>query len=134
MRVTSKYPSGRDSWITYKMLENYLSFILSIDDLTKLVFADEKPMKEVDIYRSVRRDVCTGHVPKHQLESVNSKNRYSILSAVNIKGGNIPPVKSVVIQQCTDSSIFLQFIRILLDVRVLEQGDVFIVNNCSVHV
>ena len=70
----------------------------------------------------------------YQLESVNSKNRYSILSAVNIKGGNIPPVKAGVIQQCTDSSIFLQFIRILLDVRVLEQGDVFIVYNCSVHV
>ena len=45
MRVTSPYPSGRDSWSTNNILQNYLYFILGIKDHCRLVFADEKPMK-----------------------------------------------------------------------------------------
>jgi transposase len=133
MRVTSRYPSGRDSWATYNMLKSYLSFILSIDDHSRIVFADEKPMKEIDVYRLVRRDVLTGDTPTHELESANSKNRYSILAAVNIKGGDVPPVKSILIEKCTDSSIFLRFIRVLLLWRVLVRGDVFVIDNCTIH-
>ena len=133
MRVTSRYPSGRDSWSSFSLLKMFLRFILSINDHSRLVFADEKPMKEIDIYRSVRRDVLTGEVPVHELDSANSKNRYSILTAINIKGGSIPPVKSVILEKCTDSSIFLQFIRVLLLARILQRGDVFIVDNCSIH-
>ena len=133
MRVTSRYPSARDSWTTYHILENYLAFILSIDDHSRLVFADEKPMKEVDVYRLVRRDLVTGFTPNHSVDSANSKNRYSILAAVNIKGGNIPSVQSVLIETCTDSSIFLRFIRVLLDSGVLQRGDVFVLDNCTIH-
>ena len=133
MRITSRYPSARDSWQTYNMLQQYLNFILSIEDHSRLVFADEKPMKELEIYGPVRRDVRTGDIPNHAVDSANSKNRYSILSAVNIKGGLIPPVKSAIIEKCTDSSIFLQFIRQLLEEGILRQGDVFIVDNCSIH-
>jgi hypothetical protein len=73
MRVTSRYPSGRNSWATYNMLKSYLSFILSIDDHYRIVFADEKSMKEIDVYRLVRRDIITGDTPTHELESANSK-------------------------------------------------------------
>ena len=76
-------------------------------------------MKEIDVYRLMRRDVITGNTSTHELDSANSKNRYSILADVNIKGGNVPPVKSVLIEQCTDSSIFLEFIRMLLESGVL---------------
>ena len=134
MRLTSKHPSGRDSWPTYRMLKNYLAFILSVKDHSRLVFANKKPMKELNTLRRVRRDVRTGAVPRIILELMNSKNRYSILTAVNIKGGTIPPVKSIVLEESTDSSLFLQFIRILLNEQILKRGDVFIVDNCSVHV
>ena len=133
MRVTSRYPSGRDSWTTLQILHHYLDFILSIEDHSRLMFGDEKPMKEVDVYRLVRRDPVTGFTPNHTLDSVCSKNRYSILAAVNVKGGTIPPVQSVLIETCTDSSIFLQFIRILLDSGVLQRGDVYILDNCTIH-
>ena len=115
------------------MLQSYLPFILSISDHSRLVFADEKPMKEIDVYRLVRRNVMTGDTPTHEIDSANSKNRYSILAAVNIKGGTVPPVKSVLIEKCTDSSIFLRFIRMLLESRVLDRGDVFVLDNCTIH-
>ena len=73
MRVTSRYPSGRDSWTTLQILHHYLDFILSIEDHSRLVFGDEKPMKEVDVYRLVRRDPVTSFTPNHTLDSVCSK-------------------------------------------------------------
>ena len=133
MRVTSRYPSGRNSWTTIQILRNYLAFILSVHDHSRLVFADEKPMKEVDVYMLVRRDPVSGNTPNHTIDSANSKNRYSILAAVNVKGGNIPPVQAVLIEKCTDSSIFLQFIRTLLDSGVLQRGDIFVLDNCTIH-
>ena len=133
MRVTSRYPSARDSWSTLQILEQYYSFILNLNDHRRLVFADEKPMKECDVYRMVRRDPVTGDTPNHAVDSSNSKNRYSILSAVNIKGGTIPSLKAVIIDKCTDSSMFLQFVRLLLDSGVLQDGDVFVLDNCTVH-
>ena len=81
----------------------------------------------------VRRDPVSGNTPNHTIDSANSKNRYSILAAVNVKDGNIPPVKAVLIEKCTDSSIFLQFIRILLDSGVLQRGDICIMDNCTIH-
>ena len=70
----------------------------------------------------------------HELDSANSKNRYSILTAFNLKGGLMPPVKSYIIEKCTDSSTFLEFVCKLLEEGVLERGDVFIVDNCSMHI
>ena len=132
MRLTSKFPSGRDSWATYRLLKQYLRLIVEVDDHRRLVFADEKPMKEIDIYGAVRRDIFTGDVPKHQMEA-NSKNRFNILTAVNIKGGGISPVDYVVLEECTNSALFLQFILILMDKGCLEEGDIFVVDNCSIH-
>ena len=55
------------------MLKFYLPFILSIDDHSSIVFADEKPIYEIDVYQLVRRDVITDNTPIHELESANSK-------------------------------------------------------------
>ena len=125
MRVTSRYPSGRESWTTLQILQQYLSFIRSIGNHSRLVFVNEKPMKEVDVYWYSQRDPKTGSTPNHQLESANSKNRYNILASVNIKEGDVPPVNAVIIETCTDSSIFLRFIRLLMERGVLVRGDVF---------
>ena len=63
----------------------------------------------------------------------NSKNRYNILCAVNIKGGVVPPVKSIVIEETTNASIFLQFVKLLIKSGILGAGDYFIVDNCTVY-
>ena len=106
MCVTSSFPSGRNNWSTYWVLCQYLDFIESIEDHKRLVFADEIPMKEIMIFRSVRRDVQTGTTPKHTMDA-NSKNRYSILAAVTIKGNSVRPVDFFVLEQCTDATLFV---------------------------
>ena len=73
MQITSRYPSGRDFWATYSILQFYLPFILSIDDHSHIVFEDEKPMKEIDVYRLVRHDVLTGNTPTHEFNSADLK-------------------------------------------------------------
>ena len=55
------------------------------------------------------------------------------MAAVNIKGGVIPPVQSVVIEETTNASIFLQFVKLLIETGVLQAGDWFIVDNCTLH-
>ena len=79
-------------------------------------------MKEIDIYGPVRRDVLSGDVPKHEMET-NAKNRYNILVAISIKGSVISPVEYVVLEECTNSTLFLQFV-FLMDEGCLERGDI----------
>ena len=136
MRVTSTFPNSRDSWQTYRLLQRYLAFILSISDHTRLVFADEKPMKEKMIYGKVRRDVMRGTTPSNKCKSVNSKNRYNILTAINIKGGSVQPVVFEVLPQDskTDAPLFLQFVQSLRAIGALIKGDIFIVDCCTVHI
>ena len=113
---------------------NFLNFISSISNHRRLVFADEKPMKEKMIYGKVRRDVQKGTTPAHKCKSVNSKNALNILTAVNIKGGGVPPVYSKVLDTVkTNASVFIHFVRLLLVRKVLVRGDFFIVDNCTVH-
>ena len=47
-------------------------------------FADEKPMKQIDVFRKIRRDVRNGCIPQHRVNA-NSKDRYNILAVVTIK-------------------------------------------------
>ena len=100
------------------------------------MFADEKPMKEKDIFMKVRRDIMKGTTPLHKLKSVNSsKNRLNILTAVNIKGKNIIPVYFEVLQDLkTNASVFIQFVKSLLLLDILQREDIFIVDNCTVHI
>ena len=131
MRATSRFPSGRNSASTVHKLKQYLHIISNIRDHKNLVFADEKPMKEVNIFRNVRRDPKTGLIPNHEMEA-NSKNRFNILAAVTIKPG-VRPVCFKVIEACTDADMFLQFVKSLLEKGTLQPNDVFIVDNCTVH-
>ena len=66
-------------------LQEYLTFIAALPVYTRLVFSDEKPMKEINIYPRVRRDPFTGEIPKNKVSS-SAKNCYNILAAVNVKG------------------------------------------------
>ena len=84
-RVASGYPSSRDSWQTYEMLGNYIDFVVNIFHHRRLVFANEKHIKDINIFGKVRRDVVSENIPNHSMNA-NSKNRYNILAAVTIKG------------------------------------------------
>jgi len=75
---------------------------------------DEKLMKEVDIFDCVRRDPYTGIVPYISMNA-NTKNRYNILSAVNVKDGHVNPAEFLILEECTNSSLFLQFVLYLLE-------------------
>ena len=113
-------------------LQRYLEFSRSLEDHTRLVFADEKPMKELMIFSKTRRDIYTGYVPKNIVPST-AKNRFNILCAVNLKGGNVAPVYYNIIEESTDSALFIQFVNNLIDNNVLQEGDFFVVDNCTVH-
>ena len=50
-------------------------------------FADEKMMKNIDIYgKKVRQNITNRDIP-NRLIQVNAQNRYSILATVTVKGG-----------------------------------------------
>ena len=71
-----------------------------------LVFADEKLMKEIMIYTTVRIYVKKGTTPSHKLSSVNSKNRFNILTTIHVTGKHTRPVEYVILEDCTDSTLF----------------------------
>ena len=130
-RETSAFPPGRWNEETFHRLQWYLQFICNVNDSSRLVFADEKPMKERDIFRKMRRNVRDGSTPQHSMNA-NSKNRYNILAAVTIKEG-VKAVEYAVLETTTTAPVFLQFVKRLLQKGTLREGDVFVVDNCSVH-
>ena len=65
-------------------------------------------MKEIDVYGCMRRDPHTGGVPVHEME-VNAKNWYNILATVTFSRGSVKPVEFLILQECTNSSLFLEF-------------------------
>ena len=132
MRVTLLHPTGQYSDTTVRRLQDYLGLITSIGDHARLVFSNEKPMKEVMIFPKVRKDPITSVSPKN-VSTSNSKNRFNILAAVNVKGGSVPPVYSQVIEECTNAAIYLQFVKKLVENCVLEPGDLFVVDNYTIH-
>ena len=60
LRVTSHHNIGRYSMENLHRLQDYINFITSLADHRRLVFSDEKPMKEVMSFSKVRRDLFTG--------------------------------------------------------------------------
>ena len=81
-------------------------------------------MKEVMIFPKVRKDPITGSCPKNASLST-SKNRFNILAAINLKGGSIPPVYYEILEECTTSALYLQFVKKLVENGILQEGDFF---------
>ena len=131
LRVTNAFPPDRDSLRAVHQLGLYLDFIKDVNPV-RLVFADEKPMKEKDVYRRVRRDPVSGCTPRHKMNA-NGKNRYNILAACTLKPLT-RSVEYVILKTTTTAPIFLQFVRHLVESGTLVTGDVFVVDNCTVHV
>ena len=130
-RKTSKFPPAKYSRNNLRLLKRYLAFA-SLYHPSRFVFADEKPMKEIDIFGLVRRNVMDGTIPRHKMNA-NSKNRWNILAAVTVKKDVQSCVEYIIIDECTDASVFVHFVGILIKKRVLQRGDIFVVDNCTVH-
>jgi len=130
MRLTSKFPPAKDSWETSELLHQYLSFISSFKR-KKIVFADEKPFKGIDIYSLVRRDPFTGVVPYIRCDA-NVKNRYNVLAAITLKRGGVS-ICARVVELNGDAIIFQEFVGECIREAVLERGDIFVVDNCTIH-
>ena len=98
-------------------------------DHRRLDFANEKPMKEVDIYGYVRNDPLEGNTTSHQMED-NSKNRYSIIAAVILKTGNVNAVKYVIFE---DTLVFFEFCSYPSREGYSKRGDIFVIDNYSIQ-
>ena len=74
-----------------------------------------------------------GGIPKIKLPST-AKNSFNILCAVNIKATtNNPAIDFIILDNTTDAAIFIQFVKRLIRKGILEEGDFFVLDNCTVH-
>ena len=89
-------------------------------------------MKEIDIFSKVRRNVIDGSVPDIECNA-NSNNRWNIFAACTIKHRVKRNVEYIIIDECTDASIFVHFVGLLLEKGILREGGIFVVDNCTVH-
>ena len=132
-RKTSIFPPNKFSHENHQKLQTYLHLVNQLNDQRRLVFADEKPMKEIDIYCNVRRDPFTGAVPYNVSRNANSKNRYNILAAVCMKEDVDRNCEHVILEETSTAQTFQTFVRYLVEVGFLIENDVFVVNNCTIH-
>ena len=130
LRLTSRFPPKKYTWQTNELLDEYVLFISSVRRLSRLVFADEKPFKGLDIYCKVRRDPFTGVVPDIRCDA-NCRNRYNILAAISLKENH--PICARVIDLHGDAIVFREFVADCIEEGVLQHGDIFIVDNCTIH-
>ena len=131
MRETSTFPHSKNAPRTIELLEEYLEFIGTLNNHARLVFADEKPLKSVDLCGRVRRDPITGICP-NDICKPNPRNRYNIVTAVTLKR-HCPPVTSIVVKVTGTSSLFSEYVSQIIQSGVLSRGDIFVVDNCSIH-
>ena len=69
---------------------------------------------------------------KHFLLST-AKNTFNILCAVNIKPTSNYPIDFLILENTTDAAVFIQFVKRLIKQQILEPGNFFILDNCTVH-
>lgn len=65
--------------------------------------------------------------------NANSKNHWNELAAVGVKPHVGKQVRYIVIEECTDASNFVHLVAYLIDTCILERGDIFVVDNETVH-
>ena len=130
--VTGSFPPGRDSPVTVDMFCRFVNFMTHVGDHSQVVFSNEKPMKELILFRKARRNIVDGSTPRHR-HHIHSKNRYNILCAVTIKYNSIRPVEYVIFEECPNSQLFLEFVKKLLQKGTLQSGENFMLNNCTIH-
>jgi len=132
-RKTSKAPHRKCSKENLGRLRRYLAFMKSLKDPRNIVFADEKSLKESDIYGKIRRDPFTGDII-HPTRNANSKNRCTVLAAVSVKKGLERNCDCLVIEEATGNAYVFKelFVMSLIESGFLEEGDIFVVDS-TIH-
>ena len=67
-RKTSRFPLSKYSQLITRLLNRYLAFVCLFHP-SRFIFADEKPMKEIDLFGRVRRNFVDGTVPVHKMNA-----------------------------------------------------------------
>ena len=129
LRLTSKFPPAKFSLMNQQLLAEYLQFVACVY-VRRLVFADEKPFKGIDICPRVRRNPFTGETP-HLRTSANAKNRYNVLAMVTLKPEL--PLFFRVVEETEDAILFQLFVTEVIAHGALRRGDIFVVDNCTIH-
>lgn len=134
LRETSLFPSKKNSPTVRKQVKRFLRDMERLKDHTRLVFADEKPMKERELMRRyVRRDPITGLVPQVPCDAANNKIRWNIFAAITVKMDVENNVEFIITDENGDAFLFQNFVMHLLEKGILRRGDIFVVDNCSIH-
>ena len=88
----------------------------------------------MDLFRKVQRDpLLSGNVPNHQSNAANQKSRYNIFAAVTVKMDVTRNVNYLVMEEIGDAYMFREFTMHLISEGTLREGDIFILDNCSIH-
>ena len=131
MRATSVFPPGKYTPGNIELLEEFIEFCSVWGSHRDFVFSDEKLMKEVDLSGRARRDPITGEIP-HEICNANARNRYNVLAAVTLKR-HVAAVEALVLEDTGTACFFANFVAHFLETGTLARGDVFIVDNCTIH-
>ena len=132
-RTTSKFPLAKNTPRVLNLVKEYVHIIVALKDHRVLVFADKKPMKQKDLFTLVHRKPFTGRIPHHATDSSTNKVRYNIFAAVTVKEDVEKNIDFFVLEERGDSFLFRAFVMHLIEEGTLKEGDVFVVDNCSIH-
>ena len=90
-------------------------------------------MKSKDLFAKVQRDPLTSNTPHHSNDAANRKVRYNIFAAVTTKPWAPRSVNALVMEASGDAFLFRTFVLHLIEEGTLEEGDIFVVDNCTIH-
>ena len=116
MRATSLFLHAKGSERVLELKKDFMRMVNWANNPRILVFADEKPMKDIDIYGRVRHNVITP---------------YCILKAVKLQKERA--CEALVFERKADSHLYFAFVKHLLSSRSLVPGDISLVDNCTIH-
>ena len=131
--TNSVFPAAKNTVRVLQKVIEYFEFISTIRNQACLVFANEKPLKPIDLFRLVRRDPFTGIVPDHKSDAANRKARYNIFAAVTVKTGIRRNVEYLLLEENGDAYLFREFVFHLIAEGALREGDVLVLDNCTIH-
>jgi len=112
IRLTSKFPSGWDSWTTYRLLTQFLRFVLEMEDHMGLDFANESQYKKL-ISMGQCGEMCLQAVYRiHNGGKIEETIQHYIISQHKVKGdltsGN------VILKEFSNIALYLQFVMFLI--------------------
>ena len=75
----------------------------------------------------------TGLVPDHNSNAANRKVRYNIFAAVTVKTRIRRNVEYLLVEEKGNAYLFREFVFHLIAEGALREGDVLVLDNCTIH-